>query len=56
MQPLNVLSRLPSRFPLRVTLIVPFLVIIFIAVTLTGFLSLASWRTSGEPISQPITH
>ncbi|OUD12398.1 ATP-binding protein [Thioflexithrix psekupsensis] len=40
MQPLNVLSRIPSRFSLRVTLIAPFLVIIFIAVTLTGFLSL----------------
>lgn len=41
MQQLNVLSRLSVRFPLRVTLVVPFLAIIFIAVTLTGFLSLS---------------
>lgn len=34
------LSKLLSRVPLRVILIVPFLVIIFTAVTLTGFLSL----------------
>ncbi len=41
MQSLNVFSRLSVRFPLRVTLVAPFLLLIFIAVTLTGFLSLS---------------